>query len=104
MQEMTYEIEYKLKKNSSETLDTEITFELEDYIDSYSENLFHLSQNYSAEIVNQYTYDDKVDFLKKIIREQIGEVFVSKAVLNSLIEEIDNAVENYFDDVEDEDF
>lgn len=104
MQEMTYEIEYKVRKNSGETLDAEITFELEDYIDSYSDKYENFIEIYSEDEVNQYVYPDKKKFLEKIIREQIGEVFVSKTVLNSLIEEIDNDVENYLDNDEDEDF
>ena len=81
-------------------MEAEITFDLEDYIDSYSENYFHLSQNYPEYIINEYTYTDKVNFLKKIIRKQIGEnFFVSKAVLYSLIEEVDDDVKNYLEEI-----
>ena len=68
---------------------------------SYAENEFHLMGDYSDNVVAEILYEDKLEFLKTKIEEQIGgKYFVSNSVMKKLIDELDNDVDEYLDDID----
>ena len=89
-EELEYTFMYKEKGEEKKGI---ISLTLEEYVNSFSTDLFHLSQNYDDKTVNNYVEQDKLDFIKCLIEEEYGNVKVTKRELKSIMKEIDEDYE-----------
>ena len=90
---MEYAVTYKNGRNTKEKFDGILDVNLEDYQQSYAEDVFHLSQYYPANMVHAMIKDNKIGFLREIIRKKFGNhAFISKGNCQELIKEIDRDV------------
>lgn len=81
-------------KENGEEKEGVISLTLEEYEDSFSTDLFHLSQTYDNKTVNNSVEQDKLDLIKCRIEEEYGNVKVTKKELKSIMKEIDKDYEN----------
>lgn len=92
-EEKEYEVTYRVGKEIKEGT---ISVSLEEYEDSFSTNLHHLSQSYGDNIVNEYVTDDKIKFIEDKVKETFGKnVKISKRELKGVMEAIDEDYKFY---------
>lgn len=102
---MDYElkIEYAIKKNDEEVAkEREIEVDIEDYINCYSDEVFHLSQNYDNKTVEESLYPFKEEYCQNILEKIKGELPKESILMTSasdMVEELDEAAAEYIDEI-----
>ncbi|WP_102400950.1 hypothetical protein [Haloimpatiens massiliensis] len=91
MKEFELTIEY-LKKGSDEIYEKEIYVDLDDYIESYSEDSFHLQQQYSIKKVEKEIKPTKKNFLLNLINTQLSNNEELHSNIDLLISEINECI------------
>lgn len=101
-------IEYT-EKGSDEVKEKVIYVDLEEYRDSFSEDYFHLQQQYSKSEIENYIKPLKKDFLSDLIDNSLSDNQKLYSNINFIIEEVDDALseldaETAIEDDDDDDF
>ncbi len=102
--ERDYDFTYKKVRIAKEEQEGKLTIILEQYIESYNDEIIHLG-DYPKSVVFDQIYPQKEEFVKQAIQEQFGDVFVSVDELRNLVDLIDLDVDELNDELDaDDDF
>ncbi len=86
------------EKDSTEIKEKKLVVDLDDYMDSYSEDLLHL-QDYSKKVIEDQIYPLKKDWCKQLLKTNLPQDSKRLTKIKDLIEELDDAVEEYQNEI-----
>lgn len=100
MNESEVTIEFK-KEGSSQVEEITVTVDLDEYMESYSEELAHL-QDYEKDVI-----EDQIDLIKKdwceaFLKRSLPEKSEAVTKPDDMVEELDGAVIEYQEEISDE--
>ena len=100
MNESELTIEFK-KEGSSQVEEITVTVDLDEYAESYSEDLAHL-QDYKEDVIKAQIYPIKKDWCEALLKSSLPEKSEAVTKPEDMVDELDGAVIEYQEEISDE--